>query len=61
MQEADQRFFERLVQEICGHVSHFPPHLSAREVRASSTSRYYHQRQDFFTKRTENDKGDDDE
>ena len=36
--EADKKrtkgFFERLVQEICGHISHFPPHLPPRTAGA---------------------------
>jgi CRISPR-associated protein Csd1 len=51
-------FFERLAQEICGHVNCFPPHLSL-ERQGLFYIGYYHQRQDFFTKRTEKDKGDD--
>ena len=48
-------FFQRLVQEICGHIRHFPTHL-ALERQGLFYIGYYHQRQDFFTKKTENDK-----
>ena len=44
-------FFERLVQEICSHVSKFPSHLSL-EHQGLFYIAYYHQRQDFFTKHT---------
>jgi CRISPR-associated protein Csd1 len=45
-------FFERLVQEICSHVDHFPSHLSL-ERQGLFYIAYYHQRQDFFTKRAD--------
>ena len=45
-------FFERLVQEICSHVSHFPPHLSL-ERQGLFYIAYFHQRQSFFTKRAD--------
>jgi CRISPR-associated protein Csd1 len=51
-------FFDRLDREICGHVSAFPAHLPL-ERQGLFYIGYYHQRQDFFTKRTENEKGDD--
>ncbi len=50
-------FFERLAQEICGHIKCFPAHLSL-ERQGLFYIGYYHQRQDFFTKHTD-DKGDD--
>ena len=48
-------FFERLVQEICGRVRQFPTHLPL-ERQGLFYIAYYHQRQDFFTKKPENDK-----
>ena len=48
---------EKLIGEICGRISRFP-HLPL-EKQGLFYIGYYHQRQDFFTKRTENDKGDD--
>jgi CRISPR-associated protein Csd1 len=45
-------FFERLVQEICSHVGKFPHHLSL-ERQGLFYIAYFHQRQDFFTKRTD--------
>lgn len=53
-------FFERLVQEICSHVDHFPSHLSL-ERQGLFYIAYYHQRQDFFTKRTDDGKETNDE
>ena len=44
--------------EICGQIDRFPAHLPL-EKQGLFYIGYYHQRQDFFTKRTENDKGDD--
>lgn len=46
---------EKLIGEICGHVSRFPSHLTL-EHQGLFYIGYYHQRQDFFTKRTDNDK-----
>ena len=46
-----KRFFEVLVQEICAGVDHFPRHL-ALEKQGLFQIAYYHQRQDFFKKRT---------
>lgn len=40
---------ERLVQEICSHVDHFPAHLPLTQQGLFSIG-YYHQRQDFFMK-----------
>jgi CRISPR-associated protein Csd1 len=45
-------FFERLVQEIYSHFRHFPPHMPL-EKQGLFYIGYYHQRQDFFTKRTD--------
>lgn len=41
---------ERLVGEIVGHFSDFPPHLDLHEQGKFAIG-YYHQRQDFFTKK----------
>jgi CRISPR-associated protein Csd1 len=49
---------EKLIGEICGRIAIFPAHL-ALETQGLFYIGYYHQRQDFFTKRTESDKGDD--
>jgi CRISPR-associated protein Csd1 len=48
---------EKLIGEICGRIARFPSHL-ALEKQGLFYIGYYHQRQDFFTKRTESDKGD---
>lgn len=44
---------ERLVGEICGRVQRFPSHLPL-EQQGLFYIGYYHQRQDFFTKKTDN-------
>ncbi|MGO8695702.1 MAG: type I-C CRISPR-associated protein Cas8c/Csd1 [Rectinemataceae bacterium] len=41
---------ERLVGEIVGHFDDFPPHLDLHEQGKFAIG-YYHQRQDFFTKK----------
>ncbi len=46
---------EKLIGEICGHISRFPSHLSL-EKQGLFYIAYYHQRQDHFTKKTENGK-----
>jgi len=43
---------EKLVGEICGHVARFPKHLPLNEQGLFYVG-YYHQRQDFFTKKTD--------
>jgi CRISPR-associated protein Csd1 len=43
-------FFEKLIQEIVAPVTSFPSHLSLEEQGLFSLG-YYHQRQDFFTKK----------
>lgn len=48
-------FFERLVREICSHVTRFPSHLPL-ERQGLFYIAYFHQRQDFFTKKTEAEK-----
>lgn len=42
--------FERLVGEIVGHFDDFPPHLDLHEQGRFAIG-YYHQMQDFFTKK----------
>lgn len=44
---------ERLVGEICGHITHFAKHLTL-EKQGLFYIAYYHQRQDFFTKKADN-------
>jgi CRISPR-associated protein Csd1 len=46
---------EKLIGEICGHVGRFAAHLPL-ERQGLFYIGYYHQRQDFFTKKTENSK-----
>lgn len=41
---------ERLTGEIIGHINDFPPHLDLHEQGRFAIG-YYHQRQDFFTKK----------
>lgn len=43
---------ERLMGEICGRISRFPTHLPL-EKQGLFYIAYYHQRQDFFTRKTE--------
>jgi CRISPR-associated protein Csd1 len=43
-------FFEKLIQEIVSPLQRFPSHLSLEE-QGLFTLGYYHQRQDFFTKK----------
>jgi CRISPR-associated protein Csd1 len=43
-------FFEKLIQEIVGPITRFPSHLNLEE-QGLFTLGYYHQRQDFFTKK----------
>jgi CRISPR-associated protein Csd1 len=43
---------ERLIEEIVGHFGDFPPHLDLHEQGKFAIG-YYHQRQDFFTKKEE--------
>lgn len=43
-------YFEKLIQEIVGPLVRFPSHLSLEE-QGLFTLGYYHQRQDFFTKK----------
>lgn len=41
---------ERLIGEICSHIRRFPPHMPL-EKQGLFYVAYYHQRQDFFTKK----------
>jgi len=41
---------ERNIQEICGKLSEFPSHLNLRDQGLFAIG-YYHQRQNFFTKK----------
>lgn len=45
--------FERLLGEIIANLSDFPAHLSLHE-QALFAIGYYHQRQDFFNKKSDN-------
>ncbi|HNO80514.1 MAG TPA: type I-C CRISPR-associated protein Cas8c/Csd1 [Phycisphaerae bacterium] len=45
---------EKLIQDICSHIENFPSHLSL-DGQGQFCIGYYHQRQDFFTKKTDND------
>ncbi len=49
---------EKLIGEICGQIHRFPSHLPL-EKQGLLYIGYYHQRQDFFTKKTERPQGDD--
>lgn len=44
-------YFERLIGEIVGHISEFPPHLDLQEQGRFAIG-YYHQRQAFFAGKT---------
>ncbi len=46
-------YFERLVGDIVAGFADFPPHLSLADQGRFAIG-YYHQNQDFFTKKTEN-------
>ncbi len=46
---------EKLICEICSHITRFPPHL-ALEKQGLFHIAYYHQRQDFFTKKDDTGK-----
>ncbi len=41
---------EKLIGEICGRISRFPAHLPLAKQGLFHIA-YYHQRQDFFTKK----------
>jgi CRISPR-associated protein Csd1 len=42
---------EKRMQEIVGHIDSFPSHLGLADQGLFAIG-YYHQRQDFFTKKT---------
>ena len=42
---------DKRLQEIMGHIDEFPPHLGLTDQGLFAIG-YYHQRQDFFTKKT---------
>ena len=44
---------ERLLQEIMSDISDFPPHLDMADQGRFAIG-YYHQMQDFYTKKTDN-------
>lgn len=46
-------YFERLLGEIMGNLRDFPAHLNMHEQGLFAIG-YYHQRQDFFTKKSDN-------
>jgi len=56
--EATAVWLEKLMQEVCGHIppQGIPPILSLEDQGRFSVG-YYHQRQDFFTKKETEDKG----
>jgi len=45
-------FFEKLMGEIVTEIKDFPPHLKLADQGRFAIG-YYHQRQDFFTKKTD--------
>ncbi|MDO4574959.1 MAG: type I-C CRISPR-associated protein Cas8c/Csd1 [Planctomycetia bacterium] len=45
-------YFEILLQEICGEINDFPKHLSMEDQGRFAIG-YYHQMQDFFTKKSD--------
>ena len=47
---------ERLIGEILSGIADFPPHLSLQDQGRFAVG-YYHQRQDFFTKKNNNKEG----
>lgn len=46
---------EQLLQEICSHLERFPAHLTLEQQGLFHIG-YYHQRQDFFTKKSDQNK-----
>ncbi len=55
--EGGQKVFaEKTIQEICGRIQNFPKHLNLADQGLFSLG-YYHQRQDFFTPKTEKKEG----
>src|SRR5690606_5409896 len=52
LNEGRKIYFEKLVGEILSAISSFPTNLSLNE-QANFAIGYYHQRQDFFTSKSE--------
>ncbi|MCS7052346.1 MAG: type I-C CRISPR-associated protein Cas8c/Csd1, partial [Ignavibacterium sp.] len=52
LNEGRKIYFEKLIGEIISEISTFPTNLSLNE-QANFAIGYYHQRQDFFTKKSE--------
>lgn len=48
-------YYEKLIGEIIGNISSFPTNLALNE-QANFAIGYYHQRQDFFTKKSDKEK-----
>lgn len=55
-----KQFYERTMDEVCGHVKSFPSHLSL-ERQGLFCVAYYHQRSDFFAKKETTNKETSDE
>jgi CRISPR-associated protein Csd1 len=56
--EIREIYFKRLMQEILATVTDFPAHLKLQEQGQFALG-YYHQRQDFFSKKTADKEGED--
>lgn len=54
LEKGKRVFREKQIQEICGRLGDFPAHLSLRDQGLFAIG-YYHQRQDFFTKKSDRD------
>lgn len=54
LNEGRKIYFEKLIGEILSEVNSFPTNLSLNE-QANFAIGYYHQRQDFFTKKSDNE------
>jgi CRISPR-associated protein Csd1 len=52
LKEGEKIYFEKLIGEILSEVKSFPTNLSLNE-QANFAIGYYHQRQDFFTKKSD--------
>lgn len=55
LNEGRKIYFEKLIGEIVSEINSFPTNLSLNE-QANFAIGYYHQRQDFFTKKSETEK-----
>ena len=53
-------FHEKRIQEICGRIDEFPSHMNLRDQGLFAIG-YYHQRQDFFTKKSDSNTSTDQE